>query len=104
MITLSAFQTPSDTVMLGELGTEDDFHTARLDAYKLTAPTHPLNDDADARPAARHTKRANVALMDGHTKALRLDQFYTGQTPPDKWFFCRAAVTPVKVRRPSWRG
>ena len=37
-------------------------------------------------PAARHFARANVAFMDGHVKALRLEQFYTGQAPPDKWF------------------
>ncbi|MBV9849314.1 MAG: hypothetical protein JO250_06475 [Armatimonadetes bacterium] len=45
-----------------------------------------LNDQFDARPAVRHTQRANVGFMDGHVKALRLEQFYTGQTPPDKWF------------------
>lgn len=84
--TLAAFQTSSDTVMLGETGTADDFQTPRENAFKLTVPDGDLNDPADARPAARHTSRADLAFMDGHVKALRLDQFYTGQTPPDKFF------------------
>ena len=89
--TLSVFETPSDTVMLSELGVGsagnlNDFATVRHGAYKLTAPDVDLNDTADARPAARHFDRANVALMDGHVKAFRLDQFYVNQTPPDKWF------------------
>ena len=84
--TLAAFQTPTETVMLGELGKEDDLATDRPDAYKLTAPSHPLNDAADARPAARHSLLVNLALMDGHQKPFRMDRFYTNQTPPDKWF------------------
>jgi len=86
ILTLAAFQTPTETVMLGELGTQDDLQTARPDTYKMTAPGHPLNDVLDARPAARHFQRANLSFMDGHQKPFQLDQFYTYQTPPDKWF------------------
>ena len=56
-------------------------------------PDVDINDQFDARPAARHLGRANVGFMDGHVQALRLDQFYTGQTPPDKWF-CTAPDSP----------
>ena len=83
---LAAFDAPANTVMLGEIGTEDNFTTPRENAFKLTAPDGDLNDAADARPAARHTQRANIAWMDGHVKAFRLEQFYTGQTPADKFF------------------
>lgn len=86
VLSLAAVQTVSRTLMLGELGTEDDFRTVRPDAYKLVAPSYPLNDEADARPAARHFDRVNLAFMDGHQKPMRLDQFYVNQTPPDKWF------------------
>ncbi len=87
LVALAAFQTPADTVMLGEVGTEDDFKTPRTtNPFKLTAPDGDLNDPADSRPAARHFDRANIGFMDGHVKAMRLEQFYTGQTPPDKWF------------------
>lgn len=89
--------------MLGELGTGkigpnqntgctdpanncSDVMTPRENAFKLTAPDGVLNDAADARPSARHTQRANIAWMDGHVKSLRLEQFYTGETPADKFF------------------
>jgi prepilin-type N-terminal cleavage/methylation domain-containing protein len=84
--TLAAFQTPAATVMMGEMGTEDDLLTSRPNAFKLTVPDDALNDHYDARPAGRHFGRANVTLMDGHSKALKLEQFYVGQTPPDLWF------------------
>ena len=85
---LAAIQTPAGTIMLGELGTEDDLKTSRENAYKLIAPAPDgdINDPADARPSARHFSRCNLAFMDGHVKPLRLEQFYIGQTPVDKWF------------------
>jgi len=85
--TLAAFQSPANTVMLGEVGTENDFTTPRTtNPFKLTAPGGILNDGSDARPAIRHNDFTNLALMDGHVKAMRLGQFYLGQTPPNKWF------------------
>lgn len=86
VLSLSAFQTPAETVLAAELGTGDDLKIAREDAYKATAPDYKINDDADARPAPRHFQRANLTLMDGHQKPFRLEQFYTNQTPLDKWF------------------
>jgi prepilin-type N-terminal cleavage/methylation domain-containing protein len=83
---LAAFQNPSATVMLGEVGTEDDFTTDRPDRYKLVAPSYPLNDREDARPAARHFERVNLSFMDGHQQPLRLEQFYERQAPADRWF------------------
>ena len=50
-------------------------------ALPFAAAVHP-----DARPAPRHFQRANLTLMDGHQKPFRLEQFYTNQTPLDKWF------------------
>ena len=64
----------------------NDLTTPIVGAYKMTAPDVDLNDQYDARPAARHSELANLAFMDGHQKALRLEQFYTGQTPPEKFF------------------
>lgn len=79
-------QTPSATVMLGDLGTQDDLRTPIRNAIKLVAPEETLNDQLDARPSARHLNYANLAFFDGHAKAMRLDQFYVGQTPPNRWF------------------
>ncbi len=88
---LSVFVQPTSTVMLGELGTGRpgvlaDLSTVRANGYKLTAPDNDLNDNADARPSNRHSGFVNVALMDGHAKALRPEAFYVGQSPADKWF------------------
>jgi prepilin-type N-terminal cleavage/methylation domain-containing protein len=83
---LAAFQTPAATVMLGDVGTEDDLRTPRPDRYKMVAPGSGMNDEADARPAARHFDRVNLAFMDGHQQPLRLVQFYLNQTPVDRWF------------------
>ncbi len=83
---LADFQTPTRTVMLGDVGTEDNLTTDRPDAYKMTAPSDPLNDASDARPSARHFRQVDLTLMDGHTKGMRLEQFYTNQSPPDLWF------------------
>ena len=72
--------------MLAELGLENNLKTDRPDAYKSTAPSHPLNDDADARPSSRHFFQCNVNFMDGHQKPMRLEKFYVNQTPVDKWY------------------
>ncbi len=83
---LSAFHHASETVMMGDLGTEDDFITPRPDTFKMVAPGSAINDDKDARPAARHSRRCDLGFMDGHAQPMRLDQFYTNQSPIDKWF------------------
>lgn len=81
-----AFHTPTATVMLGDLGTEDDLVTLRPETFKMVAPDSDINDDGDARPVSRHNRRCDLALMDGHVEPLRLEQFYTQQAPDDKWF------------------
>jgi prepilin-type N-terminal cleavage/methylation domain-containing protein/prepilin-type processing-associated H-X9-DG protein len=96
-LTLAAFTTPTATIMIGEMGTQDDLITSRPNAFKLTVPDDVLNDQFDARPSGRHFTRCNVTFMDGHAKAMRLDQFYgtskgagtffaANQNPPDLWF------------------
>jgi len=91
VLILAAFQTPADTIMLGELGTGTtgvltDLTTPRMDAIKLTIPDKDLNDSFDARPATRHFARCDLAFMDGHVKSMPIERFYIGQIPPDKWF------------------
>src|SRR5262249_46580138 len=84
--TLAHFQTPAETVMLGDLGKEDDMATDRKNTYKMVAPGSQMNDDSDGRPAARHFQQVDLALMDGHQKPFRLDRFYLNQQPTNKWF------------------
>jgi prepilin-type N-terminal cleavage/methylation domain-containing protein/prepilin-type processing-associated H-X9-DG protein len=83
---LASFHRPSTSIMQGDIGTEDDFVTPRPDTLKLTAPGSTLNDDEDARPSTRHNGRCDLGFMDGHGEHLLLSQFYTNQTPTNKWF------------------
>jgi len=83
---LTAFHSPSTTIMQGDIGTEDDFQTPRPDTLKLVAPGSELNDNKDARPSTRHSDRCDLGFMDGHGEHLRLNQFYTDQIPTNQWF------------------
>jgi len=83
---MAAFHTPTLTVMLGDLGTEDDLTTVRPDTLKMIAPGSDIDDDADARPVMRHSQRCDLGFMDGHAEPMRLNQFYTEQNPTNKWF------------------
>ncbi len=83
---MSGFHTPSMTVMMGDLGTEDDLKTVRPETLKMIAPDSDINDDSDARAIARHNQRCDLVMMDGHAEPLRLKEFYTGQNPTNKWF------------------
>lgn len=85
-LNLAEFERPSATVMGGDVGTKDDFKTPLPDTLKMVEPGDALDDSVDARPASRHLERCNIVFMDGHVKSLKLDQFYTGQTPDDLWF------------------
>jgi prepilin-type N-terminal cleavage/methylation domain-containing protein/prepilin-type processing-associated H-X9-DG protein len=83
---LGSFHSTSTTIMQGDIGTEDDFLTARPDTIKLTAPASDLNDDMDARPSTRHSGRCDLGFMDGHGEHLLLKDFYTNQNPANLWF------------------
>jgi prepilin-type N-terminal cleavage/methylation domain-containing protein len=83
---LTFFHRPTDTVMMGDLGTGEDFQTVRPDTIKMVAPDGDLNDDKDARPAARHSLGCDLGFLDGHSRSMRLGQFYTNQSPANLWF------------------
>jgi prepilin-type N-terminal cleavage/methylation domain-containing protein/prepilin-type processing-associated H-X9-DG protein len=83
---LASIHSTSTAIMLGDLGTQDDFLTPLPDTIKLTAPSGSLNDDEDARPSTRHSGRCDLGFMDGHGEHLRLNHFYTNQNPTNEWF------------------
>jgi prepilin-type processing-associated H-X9-DG protein len=85
-IRMAGFHTPTATVMLGDVGTEDDMVTLRPDTSKMIAPGSDINDDEDARPIARHNRRCDLGFMDGHAEPMRLKLFYLNQNPTNKWF------------------
>jgi prepilin-type N-terminal cleavage/methylation domain-containing protein len=95
--TLSLIQTSSATLLLGEVGSMNDLQTPKPNAFKMVAPDDDEDDPSEARPIGRHFARTNLSFFDGHSKSMRLDQFYgvsTGvgmsftanQNPPDLWF------------------
>jgi prepilin-type N-terminal cleavage/methylation domain-containing protein/prepilin-type processing-associated H-X9-DG protein len=94
---LAQLQTPSATLVLGEVGTQDDLVTPKPNTFKMVAPDDDIDDPSEARPSARHSAFVNLAFFDGHNKAMRLEQFYgisngvgvtftANQNPPDLWF------------------
>jgi prepilin-type N-terminal cleavage/methylation domain-containing protein/prepilin-type processing-associated H-X9-DG protein len=83
---LSAFKRPAATVLMGDLGTDEDLTTLRPDTLKMVAPGSDINDDKDARPVARHSNRCDLGFMDGHSGTMRLREFYVSQTPTNLWF------------------
>lgn len=85
-LTLAEFRHPATTVMGGDVGTQDDFITPIPDTLKMVEPDDDLDDAVDGRPAARHLDWVNLAFMDGHAKAMKMEQFYIGQSPDDLWF------------------
>jgi prepilin-type N-terminal cleavage/methylation domain-containing protein/prepilin-type processing-associated H-X9-DG protein len=95
--TESLLQTPSATLLLGEVGSMNDLQTPKPNGFKMVAPDDDEDDPTESRPIARHFGRVNLAFFDGHSKGMHLNQFYgnsTGvgmsftasQNPPDLWF------------------
>lgn len=83
---LSTLPQPQSLVMIAESGTADDYWTPRTDAGRIPAPSASLINPAQARPRPRHLDRVTIAFMDGHVDTLRLNEFYVGQNPQDKYF------------------
>ncbi len=84
--TMEDFAFPSETVMMSELGTQDDLKTPVYNSLKVVVPDDDINDVYDARPSFRHFSKDNLAMFDGHAKAFLKEQFYVGWTPADYWF------------------
>ena len=72
------------------MGTANDLLTPRPDTIVMLAPGSDLKDNQDdadsARPSVRHSNQCDLNFLDGHVESMRLNQFYSGQTPEDKWF------------------
>jgi hypothetical protein len=85
-IKMGQFAYPAETIMISELGAEDDLMTPRPNTLKVVAPDDQINDVFDGRPIFRHFAFDNVGFFDGHSKAMRKEQFYVGWSPADYWF------------------
>ncbi len=87
-LSYAQFVHPNETIMLTEVGYDNDFITPLIGTYKAVAPDGVLRLPYEARPAFRHAGVARLGYMDGHAKSWRKEAFYTGQKPLDYWW-CR---------------
>ena len=99
---LSVIQSPSETVMFGEIGQTTNGTTTYWGEGSLnrpatfgnppTAPADELNfpvagdGNYTCRPRATHNDGCNITFVDGHTKWMKTSQFFYQQNPVDKWF------------------
>jgi prepilin-type N-terminal cleavage/methylation domain-containing protein len=83
---MSQFAYPAETIMISELGAADDLMTPRPNTIKVVVPDDQINDVFDGRPIFRHFSRDNLGFFDGHSQAMRKEQFYVGWTPMDYWW------------------
>jgi len=96
----SQFAFPSETVMISELGAEDDLVTPLPNTLKVVVPDDDINDIYDGRPIFRHFDTDNLGFFDGHSKAMRKEQFYVGWTPADYWW-CADRTNLATCQTPS---
>jgi prepilin-type N-terminal cleavage/methylation domain-containing protein len=84
--TMGQFAFPSETIMISELGTQDNLLTPIPNSIKVVVPDDQLNDAFDGRPVFRHFFRDNLGFFDGHSKSMLKEQFYVGWSPADYWW------------------
>lgn len=84
--TMQQFAFPAETIMVSELGTQDDLVTPIPNTLKVVVPDDEINDIYDSRPSFRHFSRDNLGFFDGHAQSWRKEQFYVGWMPQDYWF------------------
>jgi prepilin-type processing-associated H-X9-DG protein len=107
----SQFLFPSETIMITELGAQDDLLTPLPNTIKVVVPDDDINDIYDGRPIFRHFKACNLGFFDGHTKAMFPAQFYgvssgvgseftPNQNPQDYWF-CADHTDVVNCATPA---
>jgi prepilin-type N-terminal cleavage/methylation domain-containing protein/prepilin-type processing-associated H-X9-DG protein len=97
---MSQFAFPSETVMISELGTQDDLVTPLPNTFKIVVPDDDINDVYDGRPSFRHFNRSNIGFFDGHSRSLLKEQFYVGWTPADYWF-CADRTNAATCQTPA---
>jgi prepilin-type N-terminal cleavage/methylation domain-containing protein/prepilin-type processing-associated H-X9-DG protein len=84
-VSLAAVNEPAATVLLADARASKANSYCGPDGKYLLAPSQ-ADADCWGRPHARHTEGANVQFIDGHVKWMRPEQFYTGQSPVDRFF------------------
>lgn len=84
-VALGDVKSPAETVLLSDARASKPRSYCGDDGKYLLPPS-AADTDCWGRPAPLHAEGANVSWLDGHVKWARPGQFYTGQTPPDRFF------------------
>jgi prepilin-type N-terminal cleavage/methylation domain-containing protein/prepilin-type processing-associated H-X9-DG protein len=84
-VSLAAVQRPTETVMLADARASVPASWCGDDGKFLLPPSQ---GDAHCwgRPSFLHSEGSNLLWLDGHAKWHRPGQFYTSQSPPDRFF------------------
>ncbi len=76
---------PTQTVLFADAKSSVADSWCGDDGKYLLAPSG-TDSDCWGRPNWLHSEGSNVLWLDGHVKWQRDNQFYSGQTPPDRFF------------------
>jgi prepilin-type N-terminal cleavage/methylation domain-containing protein/prepilin-type processing-associated H-X9-DG protein len=84
-VVLADVNVPTQTVLLADAKSSVDGSWCGDDGKYLLAPSGS-DSDCWGRPNWLHSDGGNVLWLDGHVKWQRASQFYSGQTPVDRFF------------------
>ena len=84
-VSLSAIVSPTETICLTDAKSSVSASWCGDDG-KFLLPPSEASADCWGRPNPLHSEGSNLFWMDGHAKWAKAIQFYTGQTPPDRFF------------------
>jgi len=84
-VSLAAVAAPSETLLLADARASLSPSWCGDDG-KFLLPPSAGDAHCWGRPNPLHTEGSNVVFLDGHVRWHRPEQFYLGQSPPDRFF------------------
>jgi prepilin-type N-terminal cleavage/methylation domain-containing protein len=84
-VALSAITFPAETISLTDAKSSVNNSWCGDDG-KFLLPPSEASADCWGRPNPIHSEGSSLFWIDGHAKWAKTMQFYTGQTPPDRFF------------------
>lgn len=82
---LASVSMPAETLFLADAKASISPSWCGDDGKFLLPPSAPATH-CWGRPNYLHTEGSNTLWLDGHVRFQKPAQFYTNQTPPDRWF------------------
>lgn len=84
-VSLAAVNVPAETVTLADARASINPSWCGDDG-KFLLPPSAANAHCWGRPSPLHQEGTNLFWLDGHVKWMKPGAYYTGQTPPDRFF------------------